>query len=82
MKLGLGLNIKTLVGTTFAGIDSLSSLSLWLKFNTGQRTADLNRDGEDDIEWSDQSSNDNDATNTNEETQGSFNAGSWTIKTF
>ena len=77
MKLGLGLNIKTLVGTTFAGIDSLSSLSLWLKFNTGQRTADLNRDGEDDIEWSDQSSNDNDATNTNEETQGSFNAGSW-----
>ena len=76
MKLGLGLNIKTLVNTTFS-IDNLSGLSLWLKFNTGQTTVDADSDGDSDIQWADSSGNGNDATSTNDVKQGSFSSGAW-----
>jgi len=76
MKLGLGLNIKTSGGTAFS-IDSLSGLSLWLKFNTGQTTPDIDRDEDNDIQWADSSGNDNHATQTEDDFEGSFDAGSW-----
>ena len=76
MNLGLGLNIKTSGGTPFS-IDSLSGLSLWLKFNTGQTTPDIDTDGDTDIKWSDSSGNNNHATQSTDAVQGSFDAGSW-----
>tara|TARA_R110000751_G_scaffold690_1_gene2384 strand:+ start:738 stop:1442 length:705 start_codon:yes stop_codon:yes gene_type:complete len=76
MKLGLGLNIKTSGGTAFS-IDSLSGLNLWLKFNTGQTTPDIDADGDTDIRWADSSGNDNHATQSTDAVQGSFDAGNW-----
>ena len=71
MKLGLGLNIKTSGGTAFS-IDSLSGLSLWLKFNTGQTTPDIDEDDEADIKWADSSGRNNHATQTEDANEGSF----------
>lgn len=76
MKLGLGLNIKTSGGTPFS-IDSLSGLSLWLKFNTGQTTPDIDGDDDTDIKWNDSSGNDNHASQVEDDLQGSFDDGNW-----
>jgi len=76
MNLGLGLNIKTSGGAAFS-IDSLSGLEIWLKFNTGQTTPDIDADGDTDIHWADQSGNGNDATQNTDAREGSFNSGAW-----
>tara|TARA_R110002096_G_scaffold87984_3_gene201779 strand:- start:1099 stop:1806 length:708 start_codon:yes stop_codon:yes gene_type:complete len=76
MKLGLSNNIKQRGGAVFS-IDSLSGLNLWLKFNTGQTTPDIDEDDEADIKWADSSGNNNHATQTEDALEGSFVDGNW-----
>jgi len=60
-----------------------TSPELWLKFNTGQTTPDIDDDGDTDILWADQSGNGNDCTGGNsvsgilDTKQGSFVSGNW-----
>ena len=74
--LGLGNALTTLKEQTERSINDTSP-DLWLKFNTGQTTPDLDSDGDTDIHWMDSSSNGNHATSTNDVKQGSFSSGAW-----
>ena len=74
--LGLGNALTTLKEQTERSINDTSP-DLWLKFNTGQTTPDLDSDGDTDIHWMDSSSNGNHATSAIDNKQGSFNSGAW-----
>jgi hypothetical protein len=54
-----------------------TSPEVWLKFNTGQTTPDIDADGDSDMQWADSSGNGNDATNSVDAKQGTFNGGAW-----
>lgn len=75
--MNLGLTLKNKVGGAFAGIESLTGLSLWLKFNTGQTTPDIDRDGDTDIQWADKSGNDNHVYQSEDSVEGAFESGNW-----
>lgn len=85
MKFGLSNTIKQKGGAAFS-IDSLSGLEVWLKFNTGQTTPDIDSDGDSDILWADQSGNGRNGTGGDtgvgavtiaDARQGSFSGGAW-----
>jgi hypothetical protein len=79
--LGLGISLA-LGGAPSEWTILETSPDVWLKFNTGQTTPDIDADDDDDILWADQSGNGRDGTggfttSIIDAKQGSFVGGAW-----
>ena len=74
--LGLGNNISTSAVTSEFSILNTSP-DLWLQFDTGQTTPDIDADGDTDNKWADSSGNNNHATQTVDAYEGTFVDGDW-----
>ena len=84
--LGLGSSLALGGAPSEFLISSISGLEVWLKFNTGQTTPDIDSDGDSDILWADQSGNGRDGTGGDtgvgevtiaDTRQGTFSGGAW-----
>ena len=74
----LGLGSSLALGGAPSEFNILNtSPDVWLQFNTGQTIPDIDTDGDTDIHWADQSGNGNDATQSNDVKEGSFDSGAW-----